>query len=168
MVIKGMNGESYNVTGSGQGVYNTVSGSAGLASFFGVNARNLLNGLGGGNQPVEVITSDDKPISRYEAKMMQELAAKDGKIALLEANEYSNQKDAEVYRVLRGEIKELATEVRNNKAAQDEVNMQQAVYNGTNNATLSCIQNQVAQLASLSQLVVPQRNVCSTGCCCNG
>ena len=164
MVIKGINGESYNVTGSGQGNYNTVGASAGIASFLGLNANNLLGGLGGGNRPVEVITSDDKPISRYEAKMMQELAAKDGKIALLEANEYSNQKDAEVYRVLRGEMKELATEVRGNKAAQDEINLQQAVYNGTNTAAVKCMKEQIAQLASLSELVVPQSRVCNTGC----
>ena len=161
MVIKGMNGESYNVTGSGQGVYNTVAGSAGLASFFGVNARNLLNGVGGGNQPVEVITSDDKPISRYEAKMMQELAAKDGKIALLEANTYTDQKLSDVYKELKGNIDA-------NKASQDALNLQQAVYNGTNTAAIECMKGQIAQLASLSELVVPQSRVCNTGCNCMG
>lgn len=165
MVIKGTNGENYHVTGQGQGTYNTVGASAGIASFLGLNAGNLLGGLGGwngmnGNRPVEVITSDDKPISRYEAKMMQELAAKDGKIALLEANTYTDQKLADVYERLTGKIDR-------NKADQDALNLQQAVYNGTNTAAIECMKGQIAQLASLSELVVPQRRVCDTGCCCN-
>ena len=98
MQIKGMNGESYNVTGAGQGNYNTVGASAGIASFLGLNAGNLFGGYGNGlnrngvNGPVEVITSEDKPISRYEAKMMQELGAKDSEIALLKADKYTDQK----------------------------------------------------------------------------
>lgn len=78
MTIKGMNGENYNVTGQGQGNYNTVGASAGIASFLGLNAGNILGGgcynrnMAAG--PVEVITSDDKPVSRYEAAMMDKLA----------------------------------------------------------------------------------------------
>ena len=75
MTIKGMNGENYSVTGQGQGTYNTVAGSLGLASFLGLNAGNVLGGWGNRNMgypnaPVEVITSEDKPISRKEAEMM--------------------------------------------------------------------------------------------------
>ena len=33
MRIKGADGHEYDVTGQGQGTYNTVAGSAGLASF---------------------------------------------------------------------------------------------------------------------------------------
>lgn len=167
MTIKGANGESYSTTGIGQGNYNTVAGSLGLASFLGLNAGNLLGGLGNGNRPVEVITSEDKPISRYEAKMMQELAAKDGENALLKADKYTDQKMVEVTAYLQGEIKNLASEVRHNKEAQDGINLQQAVYNGTNTSAVACLQNQIAQLQGLSQLVVPQSRVCDTGCCCN-
>ena len=89
-----MNGESYNVTGAGQGNYNTVGASAGIASFLGLNAGNLFGGWGNGynnrNQPVEVITSDDKPSTRNEAKMMQELSAKDSEISLLKADKYTD------------------------------------------------------------------------------
>lgn len=45
MRIKGMSGEEYNVTGQGQGNYNTVGASAGIASFLGLNAGNLLGRL---------------------------------------------------------------------------------------------------------------------------
>ena len=100
MTIKGMNGENYSVTGQGQGTYNTVAGSLGLASFLGLNAGNVLGGWGNRNMgypnaPVEVITSDDKPITRNEAKMMQELGVKDSEIALLKADKYTDQKIVE-------------------------------------------------------------------------
>ena len=165
MTIKGMNGENYNVTGQGQGNYNTVGASAGIASFLGLNAGNILGGgcynrnMAAG--PVEVITSDDKPVSRYEAAMMDKLAQKDGEIALLKANTYTDQKLADVY-------DRLLTIINRNKDEQNGINMNQAVYNGVNTATISCMKQQIAELAALSELVVPQRKVCDTGCCCNG
>lgn len=165
MTIKGMNGENYNVTGQGQGNYNTVGASAGIASFLGLNAGNILGGgcynrnMAAG--PVEVITSEDKPISRYEAAMMDKLAAKDGEIALLKANTYTDQKLADVY-------DRLLTRINLDKNEQNAINMNQAVYNGTNTATLACMKQQIADLAALSELVVPQRKVCDAGCCdCN-
>ena len=170
MKIKGMDGQEHNVASSATGNAALTTGIIGtaLGVLNGGNGSGLLGGLlgGGGGRPVEVITSDDRPISRYEAKMMQELAAKDGKIALLEANEYTNQKEAELYKTLHGEIKELSVEVRANKSSQDALNLQQAVYNGTNTAAIECMKGQIAQLASLSQIVVPARNVCDTGCGC--
>lgn len=166
MIIKGMNGESHNVTGQGQGTYNTVAGSAGLASFFGLNANNLLNGFGWNNGCNRNgwnngCNSADTPVTRYEAAMLQELSAKDGKIALLESNIYTDSKIADVYERLNNKINA-------NKAEQDAINMQQAVYNGTNTATISCIKGQIAELASLSELVIPSRRVCDTGSCNNG
>lgn len=168
MQIKGMNGEHYNVTGSSQGNLNTVLGAIGTAGVLN-NGNGLLGGLFGcnrnGNGPVEVITSEDKPISRYEAKMMQELSAKDSEISLLKADKYTDQKIVDTTAYLMGKIGEVQAEVRANKDAQTAVNMEQAVYNGTNTATLGCIKSQIAQLQELSELVVPQRKVCDT--CCN-
>ena len=173
MQIKGMNGESYSVTGQGQGNYNTVGASAGIASFLGLNAGNLFGGCGNGwnrngvNGTVEVITSEDKPISRYEAGMMDKLAAKDSEIALLKGHTYTDQKIVDATAYLMGKIGEVRDEVRANKDAQQAINMEQAVYNGTNTATIGCLKQQIAQLQSLSTLVVPQRKVCDTGCCCD-
>jgi hypothetical protein len=157
MRIKGADGHDYNVTGQGQGTYNTVGASLGIASFLGLNSGNALGGLLGGNGWNNG-NACNMPVSRYEAGMMQEIANKDGKIALLEANIYTDQKIADVY-------ERLNVKINANKAEQDAINMNQAVYNGTNTATIACIKNQVAELASLSQLVVPSRNVCDTGCC---
>jgi ribosomal protein L29 len=160
MTIKGANGENYNVTSQGQGALNTVLGAAGTASFLGLNAGNILGGCGRNNGLVEVITSDDRPVSRYEAGMMDKLAAKDAEIALLKSNTYTDQKLADVY-------DRLVTKINQNKEEQAAINMQQAVYNGTNTATLGCMKQQIAELQGLTELVVPQRRVCDTGCGCN-
>ena len=169
MIIKGHDGESHNVTSQGQGNYNTVGASAGIASFLGLNAGNLLGGFGGygynRNAPLEVVTSDDRPISRYEAQMMDKLAAKDSENSLLRSQIYTDQKIVDTIAYLMGKINDVASEVRANKDAQCEINREQAVYNGVNTATLNCLKGQIAELQSLSELIVPQRKVCNT--CCN-
>ena len=157
-----MNGESHNVTGQGQGALNTVLGAVGTYGALQSGALgNLFGGLGwNGRNGNGCPSACDVPVSRYEATMMNELSAKDSKIALLESNIYTDQKIADVY-------ERLNVKINANKAEQDAVNLQQAVYNGTNTATIACIKNQVAELASLSELVVPARRVCDTGCGCN-
>ena len=153
MKVKGSDGYEHSVTSQAQGNFNSVGAGAGIASFFGLNANNILGGMNrGGCSP------QDTPVTRYEAGMMQELAAKDGKIALLESNIYTDQKIADVY-------ERLNVKINANKEEQTAVNMQQAVYNGTNTATIANLQGQIAQLQALSELVVPQRKVCNT--CCN-
>lgn len=168
MIIKGMNGEQHNVVSQGQGNYNTVGASAGIASFLGLNAGNILGGWGNraGGQ-VEVITSDDKPISRYDASLMDKIAAKENENSLLKSQVYTDQKLTDVTTYLMGKIGEVSAEVRANKDAQTTVNMEQAVYNGTNTATISGLKRQIAELQGLSELVVPTRKVCNTCCCCN-
>lgn len=158
MRIKGSDGHDYNVTGQGQGNYNTVGASAGIASFLGLNAGNLLGGLGwNGNRNGYGCgcgcNSADMGVTRYDAALMNEIAAKDGRIALLESNIYTDQKLSDVY-------ERLNTKIETIRAAQEAVNTQQAVYNGANTATLNCLQGQVAQLYSLTKLVVPNTSVC--------
>ena len=163
MQIKGMDGQSYNVTGSGQGTFNTVGAGAGLLSFLGLNAGNIFGGIAnpyGRTGAVEVITSDDKPISRYEAAMMDKMAAKDAEIATLKSEKYTDEKIVEATKYVDGKIEALAAEVRANKEAQAAINLQQATYNGVNTATIQCMQNQIAQLLGLTKLVVPNASVC--------
>ena len=136
------------MTGQGQGNFNTVGAAGGV----GWIAEKLFGGnIFGSNNCAPC--SENMPISRYDATMMQELAAKDARIGLLESNIYTDQKLADVY-------DRLLTKINANKEAQDAINMQQAVYNGTNTAALTCLQSQVAQLYSLTKLVVPNGSVC--------
>ena len=98
---------------------------------------------------------------------MQELGVKDSEIALLKADKYTDQKIVETTTYLMGKINEVSAEVRANKDAQCAINTQQAVYNGTNTATLGCLQRQVDELASMSKRVIPSSNVCDIDCCRN-
>ena len=159
MRIKGADGHDYNVTGQGQGALNTVLGAVGTyGALSNGSLGGLLGGVFGGGMNGNAC---NMPVSRYEAGMMQEMANKDGKIALLEANIYTDQKIADVY-------ERLNVKINANKEAQDAVNVQQAVLNATQTATIACMKGQVEQLAALAQFVIPSRNVCDTGCGCNG
>lgn len=160
MTIKGANGEEHNVTSQGQGNYNTVGASAGIASFLGLNAGNVLGGgnrNGGGNGGN---SGDDAPITRYEMNLMLKLQEKDTRIALLESNIYTDQKLADVY-------ERLNVKINANKDAQDAINREQAQLNGATTAAVGAIKGQIAQLLSLTDLVIPSSKVCDTGCGCN-
>lgn len=105
--VKTSDGYDVKVPNQGQVTYNTVAGSAGLASFLGINAQNLLNGFGWGNgwgNRNGFPSPADMPVTRYEMAMQNELASKDSKIALLEANIFTDSKITETYKELRGMI----------------------------------------------------------------
>jgi hypothetical protein len=92
--------------------------------------------------------------------MMDKMAAKDSEIALLKANTYADQKLADVY-------ERLSVRITGVEKAQNELNMAQAVYNGTNTAALECMKSQIAALQGLTEIVVPRRRVCNTSCECD-
>ena len=114
--VKDANGYDVKVPSMGQVNYNSVAGSLGLASFLGVNANNLLGGgLFGGNRNGNCGCESDHVVNRYELAMEQALAAKDSRIALLEANTYNDQKTLELYRYIDGQL----NAINNRLAAQD-------------------------------------------------
>ena len=142
---------SRGVAGSGLGL-----GIAGTAlGILNGGLGNVLGGVGG-----NCGCSENALVNRYELDLNNQLAAKDAKIGLLESNIYTDSKITDTYTVLNGQINALAAEVRANKEAQTAVNMQQAVYNGTNTAAISCIQTQIAALNGLTKLIVPASSVC--------
>lgn len=163
MRIKDANGNEHSVTSQGQGALNSVLGGLGTASFFGVNAGNVLGGLGR-NCGCNGYSAADAPISRYEANMMNEMAGKDSKIALLEAQIYTDQqtdkKVGEAIAFVRSEVKELAAEVRAFEKEQAAINREQAVYNGVNTATIQCMQGQIQTLLGITKVVVPNSAIC--------
>lgn len=165
MQIKGMDGQSYSVTGQNQGNWNSAGGILGAASFFGINAGNILGRNGWGCNNDGYGCSDNTPVNRYELNLVTSLGAKDSEIALLKADKYTDQKIVEATAYLQGEIGKVATKLENFKDAQNAVNLQQATYNATATANIGCIGQQVAQLQSMFNLVVPSNKVCDT--CCN-
>lgn len=165
MQIKGMDGQSYSVTGQNQGNWNSAGGILGAASFFGINAGNILGRNGWGCNNDGYGCSNNTPVNRYELNLVTSLGAKDSEIALLKADKYTDQKIVEAVAYLQGEIGKVATKLENFKDAQNAVNLQQATYNATATANIGCIGQQVAQLQSMFNLVVPSNKVCDT--CCN-
>lgn len=110
--IKSAEGYDVKVPSQGEVTYGTVGASLGIASFLGLNANNLLGGCGGGlfgnrNAGNCGCSAIDMPVTRYEMAMQQEIAAKDSKIALLEANTYNDSKTLELYKYIDGKLNEI-------------------------------------------------------------
>lgn len=127
-------------TGLGLGIAGTALGL--MAG--GLNGTGLFNGgnCNGG-------CSENHFVNRYELDMESKLVAKDSEIALLKSNIYTDQKIADVYERLNTKIGCLEGQIAD-----------QRVYNATNTATLNCMASQVAQLMSLTKLVIPNGSVC--------
>ena len=110
--VKTMDGYDVKVPNQGQVTYNTVAGSAGLASFLGFDLKSIMNGWGnrgncnGWNGNCGCSPAD-MPVTRYEMAMQNELAQKDSKITLLESNIYTDSKITDTYKELRGMISNL-------------------------------------------------------------
>lgn len=103
--VKSTDGYDVKVPSQGQVDYGTVAGSLGLASFLGLNAGNVLSGIGGwGNRGMMPVCSEDHLVTRYELGQEQTIAAKDSEIALLKANTYNDQKTLELYRYVDGKF----------------------------------------------------------------
>ena len=130
---------SKGVAGSGLGL-----GIAGTA--LGILNGGLGNIFGGA---VNCGCSENNLINRYELELENKIVSKDSEIALLKSNIYTDQKIAEVYERLDAKIRGVEAGLN-----------AQAVYNATNTAAINCIQGQVAQLFSLTKLVVPNTSVC--------
>ena len=143
-MVKDAHGYDVKVPTQGQSTYNSVAGSLGIASFLGLNAQNLLgNGCGGGlfnwgNRNGNACNCGDVPVTRYEMAMEQALAAKDSKIALLEANTYNDQKSLELYRYIDGKL----ADIQANLAAQ-------AVTNTSFNSALAATDYKFTQAIAL-------------------
>lgn len=126
--VKSSEGYDVKVPSNGQVNLNTVLGALGTAGFAGINLRNLVGGLFNqgtfngmgleaimsmlipmllsmGFQRSEPACSEDHCVNRYELELKQEIAAKDSKIALLEANTFTDGKMLEMYKYIDGELR---------------------------------------------------------------
>lgn len=139
-MVKSTDGYDVKIPSKGATDYAVVGGSLGIASFLGLNAGNILggNGILGGWNRNGCASPADMPVTRYELAMEQALAAKDSKIALLEANTYNDQKSLELYRYIDGKF----SEIQANLAAQ-------AVTNTSFNSALAATDYKFTQAIAL-------------------
>ena len=131
---------------------------AGLGLGIAGTALGLLNGglgsiLGLGGCGAAGVCSENMPVSRYELDLENKIVGKDSEIALLKSERYTDEKIIEAYKDITGQLNAF-------KAEQAAINTQQAVYNATNTGAISCLQGQVAQLQSLTKIIVPISSVC--------
>lgn len=135
-------------------------GAAGLTTGIIGSALGAMNSglvgniLGGcGNTRTGGCCNEDHVVNRYEAAQAARIAELETQNKLLESNIYTDSKIADVY-------ERLNTKYDAKIACIEAQINQQAVYNATNNATIGCLSQQIAQLQSLTKIVIPKTSVC--------
>lgn len=91
----------------------------------------------------------DHSVTRYDAGKDAEIAELRTELKLRDANTYTDGKMLELYQYIDGRMRGVEGQIS-----------QQAVYNATNTAALNCMQGQIAQLLSLTKIVVPNSSIC--------
>ena len=141
-------------SGLGLGIAGTALGllNGGLGNLLGgVLGNGCNNGWNNGcNGGFAVpLCNENMPVNRYELGQESKIAELQSQIALRDANTYNDQKLLEVYKYFDGKL-----ETVNNKLCD------QAVWNATQTAAISCMANQIAALNGLTKLVIPNTSVC--------
>lgn len=129
-------------------------GNAGLTTgiigtALGAMNSGLVGNLFGGTRVVDNCGVHDYAVNRYEATLSARVAELESHNRLLEANIYTDQKLADVYERLNTKVESIEHQI-----------CEQAVYNATNNATIGCLSQQIAQLQALTKLGIPRSSIC--------
>ena len=129
-----------------------VAGSA-LGIAIGGLATSLLNGgvgnIFGGWNYGNGNCHENTPVNRYEAQQSARIAELETEVKLRDANAYTN-----------GLLNDFRNYVDSKFATVEKEICDQKTYNAVNTATLNCISGQVAQLMSLTKVVIPNSSVC--------
>lgn len=170
-----MDVETKEYTGKGQGIYNSVAGSAGLLAFAdrflgggGCGNGGILGGLLGGNRNgcgnggMDAATimalmaagngcgcGHEPVINRYEAGLAARISELETDVKLRDANTYTLTKMGE----LRDYVDAKFSKVDDRLCKQIE-------WNTAQSGALNCMASQIAQFYGLTKLVVPNSSVC--------
>ena len=101
--------------------------------------------LGGGN----VACAGDHPVNRYEAEKNARIAELETEVKLRDANTFTMGEMNKLRDYFDGRINVVEHEL-----------CDQRVFNSGTMSNISCLQSQVAQLMSLSKLIIPASNIC--------
>jgi len=104
-----------------------LTGAGGLAGILGLGPRG----------PMGPMDPGDKPVTRYEMGLFQEINEKNDEITLLKANQYSDNKD---------------------DGLQAQIN-QQAVWTAGATATMGFMGQQIKALYDITKLMIPEANI---------
>lgn len=136
---KGNLGVTLGAIGTGLGALGSMGSGLGL--------------LGGG-------AIEDRHITRHEMDLLREIIDSKQANAILVAQTDVDKKIVDVYNALAKQDKEIREKIETNYKEQTKVNMDQAVYNGVNNATINCMQSRIDELLALTARRVPNTSVC--------
>lgn len=166
MQIKTNDG-NYDVASKNLGNTALGIGIAGLAtsllgggmSMLGNGGGLMRNGYYNGSDPLSRV------ITKAEADLMQENGSLKSQLAIKESETYTDKKIVETVTYVNNQMRRLEDKVDANREAQQAVNAQQMAYNAAANASIDVLKSQVAALTSVTQVIIPTRNVCNTGGC---
>ena len=127
-----------------RGVANTGLG-LGIAG----TALGLVNGNGGGGNILGGILGGGSGYNRYDAEKDAQIARLETEVKLRDANTFTMNEMNNFRNYVDHKFDRIEREL-----------CDQRVYNATNNSALGCIQGQIAQLYSLTKLVVPNTAIC--------
>lgn len=140
---------SKGVAGAGLG-----TGIAGLT--LGVLNSGLLGGgYNYGAAPVAAnaaMYAGDHFVSEKEMHYIDKLNEERMKNAILTSEQNTEIKIADVY-------ERLAKKINDNQREQDEINRNQAVYNGVNTTIVNDLKGQIRILQSLTKVIIPNESV---------
>lgn len=134
---------SKGVAGTGLGL--GIAGTA-LGLLAGNGGLNLLGNNGGWNNNC---CSENNLVNRFELSQNARISELETEVKLRDSNIYTDQKILDLYKYVDGKFSGVEAQI-----------CQQNVYNATNTATLNCMSGQIAQLMSLTKLVIPNGSVC--------
>lgn len=131
-----------------KGVANAGLTTGIIGSALGAMNSGILPSLfGGGN--CNYNCSENMPVNRYEAAQSARIAELETEVKLRDANTYTDSKLGALRDYVDGKFARVEHELCDQK-----------VYNATLNGAVGCIQGQIAQLMSLTKLVIPNGSVC--------
>ena len=119
------------------------------AELLGGNLGNILGGWGVNNCNGYAMCSDNMPINRYEASQSARIAELETEVKLRDANTYTDSKLNDFRNYVDRKFDRVEHEL-----------CEQKVFNATTISNVGCISQQVAQLMSLTKLVVPNGSIC--------
>lgn len=128
-----------------KGVANAGLTTGIIGSALGAMNSGILPGLFGGNCGC----SENMAVNRYEASQSARIAELETEVKLRDANFYALSEVGKLRDYMEQRFDRVEHEICDQK-----------VYNATNTAAISCIQGQIAQLMSLTKLVIPNGSVC--------
>ena len=124
-----------------------------IGTALGAMNSGLLGGIfGNGNcgcNTAAYACSDNMAINRYEATQQARISELETEVKLRDANFYTLSEMGKLRDYVDGRLTSIEAQI-----------CQQNVYNATNTATINCMSGQIAQLMSLTKLVVPNSSIC--------